>query len=842
MRKLTGYIGAIIIVFALMGSILLGYALNINGTTATVNAYDPVTDVSGLYTHSQEPAYIDYNPASNYINYSSKDIAYTNNAINPGAGINSIQMKKINTNCIITIQNKDVTVDGVPMGTFTTGGSIWREMFFSDNLVLSAQDNSNLFYFSAGLNGTWLEILIDNVSLVLNNKNIIATGTDTNNIPFTYTIPYDNALVYWNGADFDYYNNRTGSQYTGNIPAYLSDNEPIFSYCIFGSQNVTTTNQKAHYMVSGTDTISTLFTTTAVSGGILHSDNVNIGASFHVLYPKYVYETSLGINYTESNRVNNYPIETDYDTYNTTSTASVDLSVMSAADYYTGTGYYWYYNAGSYSPVPGTTYRYDVNYFGNLKTYKLSDILSTVTIPVNTTTITITAPTYTYTQYEYVGPYDDNGHDIYLNIPNLVSKNWVNLGIGSTYQSDSINNTYIYNLNTGIVEIYDSSNIKVGQDTPNNIYLTFLPKNATTWMTVNFWNYPAWGQRTYTTTITGRDDPYLNLVFSTTGTVTNVHYADITKGYSIKNDNVSNTIWDNQYNNGNIQLLFRAETVGLNYHNDIIIGNNTISLNYNGNSYNVSLNGDDPVNIGTWRNIILDIDLVNGKLSAIPVKTFNSYTNVELMNTIIPVGDLVNPAPTNIIEWAPTPNSLMFNVYSTRVNMDTFGVVMVDPSLNIQNYFTNLNNFYRMNFYNFSTYGNTITINGQTSTVTNGTVTYEGETLRLKDLNITYADGHTYIGDSNIEVDLGATSDYTISMTGAWYFQTMLEEGYTQLKTIYEWDWGAFILDNTQFCIIYMGLALVGLVIARRFCNLSIIDYSVLVVSAIIAFTVQVVA
>ncbi len=82
MRKVTGHIGAIIILFALMGSILAGYALNVSGQSVIVNDYEMVTDVSGLYGHTQERAYIDYNPASNYIGYQIPEITYYNDTSN----------------------------------------------------------------------------------------------------------------------------------------------------------------------------------------------------------------------------------------------------------------------------------------------------------------------------------------------------------------------------------------------------------------------------------------------------------------------------------------------------------------------------------------------------------------------------------------------------------------------------------------------------------------------------------------------------------------------------------------------------------------------------------------
>ena len=121
-------------------------------------------------------------------------------------------------------------------------------------------------------------------------------------------------------------------------------------------------------------------------------------------------------------------------------------------------------------------------------------------------------------------------------------------------------------------------------------------------------------------------------------------------------------------------------------------------------------------------------------------------------------------------------------------------------------------------------------------------ITFNNETVQIKDMSITYADGHAYISDSHVTIDLGEITDNTISMAGSWYFITDLMRGSTTYKMIYEWDWQDFILDNVQFCVIYIGLALIGLLIARHYCTLTITDYAIFLVSIVIALTIQVIA
>ena len=860
MRKLTGYIGAMIIVIALMGSILAGYALNVNGTTAVMNEYEKVTDVSGLYTHSQEPSYIDYNPASNYIGYGEETITYQSD-------IGTSTYKELFDENVTIKNTGEILIGGVSEGVPSNGTT-----YFITNQFYIEKTGAGILGITSVVGSNYSITTDITISISGANTTVSTTGFNV-----TFVNIYHN-ISYWVIDDtYDYY--KIDGYLAGNtndVNAYFKDRDQILtvSYVSPGitevGGQVLITCGNSYGLASNDIIFGTIpyhwITDNAVDMGGCYKIQVNYPpfdyywsdvsnpgnktlSGAWIFYPKSVTTGgSLGINYTESNRVNNYPIETDYDTINNTTTASVDLSAISAANYYTGYNYYDYGNVIINTDPP--QYYVTSDMVTNYKLYKFTDILSTLTVPANTTMISITNPSYPIYDSVVTGPWGNGfyytvfaGANYYYNWVNFVTTPTIDNVQFVRSLSATINQTANYYPDTGIVEIYNNNGVKTDTIPISDFYIGFLPKTTNSGtLTLS----GSGGTYTYSFDITAggvkRQDPFINVVYSTTGTITNVHYADITKGYSIKSTNVTNTIWNNEYNNGNIQLLFRAENTPAIYHNDLIVGDNTISVDYNTNRYSVTLNGGDPVDIGTWRNIILDIDMINGELSVIPVRTFNSYTNVELDNTNIFVGDLVNPAPTNTIQWMPTSNSLTFNVYSTSVFMDTYGVVMVNPTLNITDYFTNLDNFYQLKLSNISVVGQSMTVNGVTGTVTGNTVTFNDETVQVKDMTITYADGHAYISDSHATIDLGTITDNTISMSGAWYFITDLMRGYTTQKMIYEWDWQDFILDNVQFCVIYIGLALIGLLIARHYCTLTITDYAIFMVSIIIALTVQVIA
>lgn len=843
MRKLTGYIGAMIIVIALMGSILAGYALNINGTSTVMNEYEKVTDVSGLYTHSQEPTYIDYNPASNYINYTSgtpynSTVGEYNNYKSITDNITIV----LHSDSTVTYNNKTITPNTVsPIILFFTDWG-WFQYNTVSNIIQSR--------------GLYVDDVVGDVTITISGNIIHA---QYNNVD--HELSSMNKIVIADNLDYDYYTtmgSTWGGTDTGKV-AYFNYQSQIMGGCVVNNAVHTFVGSTLRYPGNNStyENITLPFTITNHGDGLYStnpyygSGSITIGGNSYptsglfTLYPKTAYKGILGINYTESSRANNYPMETDYNTTQNTSTTTIDLSQISAANYYNGNNMIGSPSGTAYRNH--TTYYYNNQYYiSGIKVYKLSDILSTISIPVNTKTIQITTPqSYQWYTTFVAGPYGSDNDTFAFNV--YYWNNWVcSTGFSTTNSIGVFNFKAIYNLETGIVDWYDENNNKMGTVPYDNYYIGFVDgsnKIGTADVSmINGNTNENYGTRQYNFYMSELTKPSLNLVFSTTGTITNIHYSDITKGYSIKSSNLTNTIWNNEYTNGKIQLLFRADDSGGIYHNDVLIGSNSISIDYSYNRYVVTLNGGDPVNIGTWRNIILDIDLINNKLSAIPVRTFNSFTNVVTDNTNIFIGDLLNTTPTNIIEWGPTPNSLMFNVYSTSVFMDTYGVVMVDPTMDITNYFTNLDNFYQLRLSNFSMYGQSMTVNGVTGTVTGDKITFNGETVQLKEMAITYADGNVTISDSYGNIDLGAIVDNTVSMTGAWYFTSDLYSGYTTQKVIYDWDWGQFILDDKAFGVIYIGLCLIGLIVARHFCTLTITDYLLFVVSIAIALTVPVIA
>ena len=100
-------VGVSIVLFALMGTIGVGYLLNGNTTYQTVDDYEYVTDVTGLYNYTPVTAYAPYSPAANNYQYSTsiEDLGtYT-------SGINYTEASAANLNPIITPSSGYVTTN-----------------------------------------------------------------------------------------------------------------------------------------------------------------------------------------------------------------------------------------------------------------------------------------------------------------------------------------------------------------------------------------------------------------------------------------------------------------------------------------------------------------------------------------------------------------------------------------------------------------------------------------------------------------------------------------------------------------------------------------------------------
>lgn len=69
MQFQNGYLGAMILVLAIVLTVAASYALSLDIEEKQVTDYEYVADLTGLFDSEQAPTYIEYNPSSNYTGY-----------------------------------------------------------------------------------------------------------------------------------------------------------------------------------------------------------------------------------------------------------------------------------------------------------------------------------------------------------------------------------------------------------------------------------------------------------------------------------------------------------------------------------------------------------------------------------------------------------------------------------------------------------------------------------------------------------------------------------------------------------------------------------------------------
>lgn len=70
MKFARGMLGLAVTTVAIMGTILMGFALSSETKTVEYDDFEYITNVSGLFETSQTPQYVQYNPAANWTGYS----------------------------------------------------------------------------------------------------------------------------------------------------------------------------------------------------------------------------------------------------------------------------------------------------------------------------------------------------------------------------------------------------------------------------------------------------------------------------------------------------------------------------------------------------------------------------------------------------------------------------------------------------------------------------------------------------------------------------------------------------------------------------------------------------
>lgn len=341
-------------------------------------------------------------------------------------------------------------------------------------------------------------------------------------------------------------------------------------------------------------------------------------------------------------------------------------------------------------------------------------------------------------------------------------------------------------------------------------------------------------------------------------------YASPTPIYMNTNEgitlNESSVNWSNGYPVGAIDILFRVLNVGTADTNTLTIpltngpdGSSSGTINAyvavaTSGRVLVTLSSgsvEQTIDIGQWRNFMLSLDFVDGEYSIVPVTQFATFNDFTALDDARTFDDITTRGTAETMTWGYSGSSLALGVVNTDVFMNTYGVVMTDPTLTISDYFPEIADI-RLNLYSFALYGESITINGQTFDVDDAAqinIPYvvDDEAVdsyhTLTNIYITIED-RTYITFVNegYTADLGETTTDTISFTGNWYFTTGLYSGYETTESYYEWTPESFIFESDGAIVVYLGLLAIGAAMVAKFAGLRSLDIIVIVCAGIFGY------
>lgn len=294
---------------------------------------------------------------------------------------------------------------------------------------------------------------------------------------------------------------------------------------------------------------------------------------------------------------------------------------------------------------------------------------------------------------------------------------------------------------------------------------------------------------------------------------TTVNYIDTRYGIGIRD--VGTTTWTNDQQNGLTSIAFSTwasgdpitfDDSGADYSNTAVISyynsaaTDTFTVSRQAGRTYVSLNGGPNVDIGTWKQIQVDLNNIDGKLTVYPIGTWDNFNNYTLYGTSIDIGSL-NKANLKSIAWTTTGTTLRLEVENTRVFFNNYGVVMIDPYITISNLWPNYT-WFTVHITDVASIGSAITIGSTTYPVTDGMITVNGEQFSVTELSLEYSktsdapseSWEVVIKTSKASTTVDATSTY-LGFTGPWYFAAGFYKIVQKEVTEWEWnpiyDWGA---------------------------------------------------
>lgn len=834
MRFKSGMLGCCVVVLALLGTVLGGFVLGIEPSTREVTTYDYVTDVTGLFDITDAPEYVTYSPSSNLVGYSpSSAINYTTSST-----VNSYRylvQEGIEVDSTATITDDDNypsdtgRFPAAEMGTqaminwngsYNFGSTVtWQGITYNSTV---AGETVQVGEFQSSMPRiTSLSRVIQ--SLNLGNYNSLDISITYGSMP----------IIFYNGS-WTFTNIEREDGYTQYVySATLNDNNtmPTSMRVNLATNTVIAFRGDSQMWNVNADQVDVIYRYSTRAGGSFSP--ADSSATFNITahgYPTYGYmDPTKGITMTSGTLSATYTFPADINpVYDLAQVFPREQSVSNTFAYlysYDGWGGNW---SGSVTlmdyTLQGIAPRNPDGWGIAMQTLKKGMIepFGLTDTSYGTYTIDLTHGAFPI----YIGKLGLNGLPLnFMNVGQYVDPNAHTI-LGIRYLETSWNpqiDRLVYESTTDTVSAYTRNG--------DNYTLQWTDDADHTWMIPMYYLLDSSLQNISPTT-----DAYY------------VNPAPVNTTVSISAERSTVATWSNGYKNDVITMSIQRENFA---GNDLTItaGTSTVTITTNMSGYMTATINGVIRDIGQWKNLQLTISAVEGTLSLTPLANSISFTAPSNpTNATIVIDGWYTGDPIESLSFSTSGQSLRWQITQTTVFLDTFNAVMFNPSIKITDFFPDVDEW-RLNFYSFAIYGNTMTINNTLFNVdrTSGKVSFtlddNNYTLPLQNIYITNQEvgvtEHIFLTFQNNKTvfDLGETVDGVVSFTGLWYFTTGFYKAVTTTESYYDWQLdGLWHITSSQTLVIFIGLLGVGLLVLKGVFGVSVksIDGIVIIVACVI--------
>lgn len=351
----------------------------------------------------------------------------------------------------------------------------------------------------------------------------------------------------------------------------------------------------------------------------------------------------------------------------------------------------------------------------------------------------------------------------------------------------------------------------------------------------------------------GTGDPLATAMTVYEVTLTTPTYIDIRNGMELSIS--PGVYWNNGYNLDQVQILVKPDddnitfTVKTHSESGAVLGSVRVSVEVVNGSVEVSYIRYNPAggivrsiseDLGKWDAVLLTFDGSAGTMTATGVYSFYDFLTYKISDRIWSVdtgmtGYFMDSGGGTV--GITGSFDAKFGIVNTRVFLDNYSLIYSNPSITITDYFPE-NNLYRITFDSFATFGDSVTINGQTYSMEGNKIeavwTVDGATdtglVPISGLTVETTQTNTVIKWSNGKTLSEPTSSDTITFGGAWFFDSDYYVGKNVTNVEYSWEPLSWGLDKSEAILISLGIAAIAAFVASRLKNLGWVDYAVILV------------